>query len=152
MENDTTTALSEAQLRRLAALQDSILPASGDGSMPSAAAIDLPAYLDEQAPGFRAELAMIIDSFDDDFPGLPLGRRVELVRDFSVGHPQAFRRLVFRVYDSYYQDDRVRTAIGARPGPPFPSGHSIPAGDLSSLEAVKARGKGYRRLSEPAEG
>jgi hypothetical protein len=52
---------------------------------------------------------------------------------------------VFRVYDSYCQADRVRTAIGARPGPPFPGGHTIPAGDLSSLEAVKARGKGYRR-------
>lgn len=152
MENDATTALSEAQLRRLAALQDSILPASGDGSMPSAAAIDLPAYLDEQAPGFRAELAVILDRFDDGFPALPLERRVELVRDFALADAAAFRRLVFRVYDAYYQDDRVRVAIGARPGPPFPGGHSIPAGDLSSLEGVKARGKGYRRVSEPAEG
>ena len=57
----------------------------------------------------------------------------------------AFRSLLFRVYDSYYQDAGVCAAIGARPGPPFPNGHSIPAGDLSSLEAVKARGKGYRR-------
>ena len=134
-----------AQLRRLAALQDAILPAGDDGAMPSAATIDFPAYLDEQAPGFRTELAVILERFGDDFPDLPLDRRVALVRDFSAGHPAAFRRLVFHVYDSYYQDDRVCAAIGARPGPPFPRGYDIPAGDLSSLEAVKARGKGYRR-------
>ena len=152
MENDATTALTEAQLRRLAALQDTILPASEDGMMPSAAAIDLPAYLGAQAPDFRAELTVILERFGDGFPDLPLDQRVALVREFSVGHPQAFRRLVFRVYDSYYQDDQVRAAIGARPGPPFPGGHSIPAGDLSSLEAVKARGKGYRRVTETIDG
>lgn len=145
MATDTTADLTAAQRSRLAALQDTILPASADGVMPSAATIDLPAYLAEQAPEFRAELAAILDRFDDGFPGLPHERRTELVREFSVGHPQVFRRLVLRIYDSYYQDDRVRAAIGARPGAPFPGGHSIPAGDLSSLEAVKARGKGYRR-------
>lgn len=139
------TAFSDTQRRRLAALQDAILPASADGGMPSAAEIDLPAYLAEQAPGFRDELAAILDHFDDGFADLPLDRRVELVRAFSESDAPAFRRLLFRVYDSYYQADRVRLAIGHRPGPPFPGGHSIPAGDLSSLEAVKARGKGYRR-------
>ncbi|HEY9566752.1 MAG TPA: hypothetical protein VIR38_01575 [Thalassobaculum sp.] len=136
---------SAARLRRLAALRDTILPAGDDGVMPSAATIDFPAYLDEQAPGFRAELAAILERFGDDFPGLPLDRRVALVRDFSVADPAAFRRLVFHVYDSYYQDEGVCAAIGARPGPPFPRGYAIPAGDLSSLEAVKTRGKGYRR-------
>lgn len=145
MGNDETTAFTEAQLKRLSALLDSILPASADGTMPSAAEIDFLAYLDAQAPAFGAELTLILERFDDRFPGLPLSRRVELVRGFSQADAAAFRRLVFRVYDGYYQDDRVRTAIGARPGPPFPGGHSIPAGDLSSLEAVKARGKGYRR-------
>src|SRR3546814_14690348 len=64
-----------------------ILPAGDDGVMPSAATIDFPAYLDEQAPGFRAELAAILERFGDDFPGLPLDRRVALVRDFSVADP-----------------------------------------------------------------
>src|SRR3546814_11549646 len=121
-----------------------ILPAGDDGVMPSAATIDFPAYLDEQAPGFRAELAAILERFGDDFPGLPLDRRVALVRDFSVADPAAFRRLVFHVYDSYYQDEGVFAAIGARPGPPFPRGYAIPDGDLSSLEAVTTRGTGYQ--------
>lgn len=138
-------ALSEAQRRRLSALLDTILPASSDGTMPSAGEIDFLGYLGEQAPGFGAELAAILDRFDDGFPGLALDRRVELVRAFSQSDGPAFRRLVFRVYDGYYQTDWVRLALGALPGPPFPGGHSIPAGDLSSLEAVKARGKGYRR-------
>lgn len=140
-----TTGLSDPQRRRLAALQDTLLPASEDGAMPSAAAIDFPAYLREQAPEFQAELTAILDRFDDDFSDQALDRRVELVRGFSETDTEAFRRLLFRVYDSYYQDDRVCAAIGALPGPPFPGGHSIPAGNLSSLEAVKARGKGYRR-------
>lgn len=146
MPNDGTTDFTAAQRRRLAALQDTILPASEDGAMPSAATIDLPAYLAAQAPEFRAELALILERFDDDLPDLPPDRRVAQLRGFSAADPQAFRRLVFRVYDSYYQDDRVRTAIGARPGAPFPGGHTIPAGNLSSLDAVKARGKGYRQV------
>src|SRR3546814_17377557 len=81
------------------------------------------------------------DVCSSDLPGLPLDRRVALVRDFSVADPAAFRRLVFHVYDSYYQDEGVCAAIGARPGQPFPRGYDIPAGDLSSLEAVKTRGK-----------
>jgi len=147
MENATIAAdaLTEVQHQRLAALQDTLLPASADGTLPSAREIDFPAYLREQAPEFRAELIRILDRLDGGFPDLALERRVELVREFSQSDAPAFRRLLFRVYDSYYQDDRVRLAIGARPGPPFPGGHSIPAGDLSSLEAVKARGKGYRR-------
>jgi hypothetical protein len=145
MENATTPAFTDAQLRRLAALQDTIVPASEDGSMPSAGGIDLLAYLRAQAPDYLAELPGILERFDDGFADLPLDVRVELVRGFSESDRPAFRGLVFRVYDAYYQDGRVRTAIGARPGAPFPGGHSIPAGDLSSLEAVKARGKGYRR-------
>lgn len=137
--------LTDAQHRRLAALLDTILPASDDGALPSAREIDFPAYLDEQAPEFRDALTQILERFDDGFAGLALDRRVDLVRGFAEADAPAFRGLVFRVYDAYYQDDRVRAAIGARPGPPFPGGHSIPAGDLSSLEAVKARGKGYRR-------
>jgi len=142
MEN--TMTFTDAHLRRLAALQDTIVPASDDGTMPSAGGIDLLAYLRAQAPGFLAELPGILERFDDGFADRPLAERVEVVRRFSEDDRSAFRSLVFRVYDSYYQDDRVRTAIGARPGAPFPGGHSIPAGDLSSLEAVKARGKGYR--------
>lgn len=145
MAVDRSTGFTEAERRRLAALQDTILPASEDGRMASGSAIDLPAYLDRQAPEVRDELARILERFDDGFPALDLKRRVDLMRAFAEREPKAFRSLVFRIYDSYYQDDRVRRAIGARPGPPFPGGHTIPAGDLSSLEAVKARGKGYRR-------
>ena len=143
MEHPTTP--TEAQLRRLPALLDTLVPASDDGALPSAATIDFRAYLREQAPDFQADLARILDRFDDGFTDLALDRRVELVRGFSQSDPAAFSSLLFRVYDSYYQDPGVCAAIGARPGPPFPTGHSIPAGDLSSLEAVKARGKGYRR-------
>jgi hypothetical protein len=145
--DQTTPAahLGDGVKRRLAALLDTIVPPGDDGAMPGAGELDFPGYLKAEAPDFLAMLNHILDHFDDDFPDLPLAERVIRVQAFSRIDAAAFNALVFRVYDCYYQDDRVRRLIGARPGPPFPHGHTIPEGDLSSLEAVKARGKGYRR-------
>jgi len=137
--------LSEAQVGRLRALLDTILPASGDGRMPSAADLDFLSYLGEQARDFLPALAQIVDDLAGDFGGRPLAQRVELIEDFSRRDPDAFAGLLMRVYDCYYQDDRVRELIGARPVPPFPRGNTIPAGDLSGLDSVAARGKRYRR-------
>lgn len=130
---------------RLRALVDTILPASEDGSMPSAAELDFTAYLEAQAADFQPLLAEILERFDEGFADQPLAARVARVRDFASEDGRSFNELVFRVYDCYYQDARVRGLIGARPAPIFPAGHEIPAGDLSSLAAVQARGKGYRR-------
>ena len=113
--------------------------------MPSAREMDFPSYLRDQAASFLAVLQRIVDHFDQDFPDLPLSERVARMRDFAESDARMFNDLVFRVYDCYYQDDRVRRLIGARPGPPFPGGNVIIPGDLSSLEAVKARAKDYRR-------
>ena len=138
-------AFDDVPRRHLSALLDTIVPASEDGTMLSAQEMDFPSYLLSQAADFLADLKRILVHFDDDFPDLPLAERVALVQTFAESDAQMFNALVFRVYDCYYQDDRVRTLIGARPGPPFPGGHVIIPGDLSSLETVKTRGKGYRR-------
>ncbi len=148
MTNDTKTAtptFNEAQQCRLSALLDTILPASEDGSMPSAKELDFLAYLSEQAAAFLPVLAQIVDGFDDEFPDQPLSARVAVVAAFAETGGQAFDALLFRVYDCYYQDHRVRELIGAQPGPPFPRGNVIPAGDLSGLDAVVKRSPGYRR-------
>jgi hypothetical protein len=137
-------ASDEVPERQLSALLDTILPASEDGAMPSAREMDFPAYLRGQAADFAAVLFRIADHFGDEFAGLALPERVARMRDFAASDTRTFNDFVFRVYDCYYQDDRVRRLIGARPGPPFPGGNVIIPGDLSSLEAVKARGKGYR--------
>lgn len=135
----------EGMKRRLSALLDTIVPPGDDGAMAGAGELDFPGYLNAQAPDFLAMLNRILDHFDDEFPDLPLAERVVRVHAFSRTDAAAFNALVFRVYDCYYQDDRIRRLIGALPGAPYPQGHTIPAGDLSSLEAVQARAKGYRR-------
>ena len=137
--------LSDDQLRKFIALADTILPASEDGKMPSAAELDFISYLDEQAGDFLEGLPGVVDSFDDAFAERPLDARVAVLEDLAKGNAQAFEDLLVRVYDCYYQDDRVRKLIGAEPGPPFPRGNVIPTGDLAGLEAVRKRSVGYRR-------
>lgn len=144
-DNPSPETLDGVPPRLLSALVDTIVPASEDGAMPSAREMDFAAYLRGQAADFMPVLKRIGGQLDAGFPDLPLAERVALMRDVADSDTRTFNDLVFRVYDCYYQDDRVRRLIGARPGPPFPGGNVIIAGDLSSLEAVKARGKGYRR-------
>lgn len=139
-----TETLNDARRERLAALLDTILPASDDGRMPSAAQLDFAAYLAAQAHDFLAVLTGLLDRLGD-FAGQPLPARVAAVEAIAADDPAAFESLLMRVYDCYYQDDRVRKLIGAEPGPPFPRGNVIPQGDLSGLEAVAQRSRGYRR-------
>ena len=113
--------------------------------MPSAAELDFIAYLDEQASNFLAALSAMLERFDDAFVALAVPARIAAVEAFASDDGPAFDALLMRVYDCYYQDDRVRALIGAAPAPIFPRGNTIPAGDLSGLEAVAQRSPGYRR-------
>ena len=128
-----------------AALLDTLLPASEDGRMPSAATLDFPSYLERQAPDFEPRLAAILAQFEDDFAERPLAARVERLQDYARSEAAAFQALLLRVYDCYYQNAQVRELIGCRAAPLFPNSVDLPAGDFGSLAAVQARGKGYRR-------
>ena len=144
-KSTTAQTLNEAQKSCLSALLDAVVPASGDGTMPSAGEMDFLPYLQAQAAEFLTVMTGILNQFDDTFADRPLPARVALVQEFARTEARVFDGLVFRIYDCYYQSDRVRGLIGAQLGPPFPNGHDIPAGDFSSLETVKSRAKGYRR-------
>ena len=138
--------LTDDQLKTLLALLDTILPASMDGRMPSAAELDFIAYLAADGAAFAPVLPGILDRLDAGFACWPLADRVAAIKAFSANDPQAFDDLLFRIYACYYQDDRVRSLIGSEPGPPFPRGNTIPAGDLSGLAGVVERSPGYRRV------
>ena len=144
--NPQTPDLTADQSTTLSALLDTILPASADGRMPSAAELDFYGYLSGDGAEFAPVLPGILDRLDSGFADLPLADRVTAVEAFAKNDPQAFDNLLFRVYACYYQDDRVRTLIGSEPGPPFPRGNTIPAGDLSGLADVVKRSPGYRRV------
>ena len=144
----TDHPLTRDQRRVLAALLDTLVPASDDGAMPSAADVDFDAYLREQAADFVPHLAGMLQHFEPTFADSATSERHARVRDFSVTHPPLFQLLLTRVYDCYYQDDRVRVQIGVVTGAPFPQGNQVPAGDLSLLDPViaNARRHSYRTI------
>ena len=139
--------LSERQQSLLAALLDALIPASKDGAMPSAANVDFNCYLSTQAADFVADLTSILGKLDPAFPGLSLRHRCEQLTELSAKEPQAFQDLLSRVYDCYYQDDRVRSEIGVVTGAVFPQGNQIIPGDLALLDPVieNASRHGYRK-------
>jgi len=134
----TDHPLTRTQRALLAALLDTLVPASDDGAMPSAADVDFDAYLRAQAADFVPHLADALGHFEPSFADQSPDARCERVREFSAVQPALFQLLLTRAYDCYYQDDRVRAQIGVVAGAPFPQGNQIPAGDLSLLDPVIA--------------
>ncbi len=132
----TDHALTKNQRLVLSALLDTLLPASEDGEMPSAADVDFDSYLKAQAEDFAPELAETLQQLEPGFVDLPLNERCEQVSAFSAQSPEQFKNLLARVYDCYYQDDRVRERIGVVTGAPFPQGNKVMPGDLSLLDPV----------------
>ena len=130
--------------RSLAALLDTLVPASDDGRMPSAADMDFLGHLERLDPGYLPQLAGVLRAFYDAFARLELAARVQVVSRFAKAEPAAFRQLLQRVYDCYYQSERVRVAIGATAGSPFPQGNSLVAGDLSLLDPVIRNSERHR--------
>ena len=148
MTNDviaTDHPLNAAQQQTLAALLDTLLPASEDGNMPSAQTLDLVGYLDEKAEDFIPVLMTIVGHFGDGFSDASLSDRYPAVEAFSKAEPESFEGLLFHTYACYYQDDRVLKGIGMAAGPPFPGGNTIEEGDLSLLDPVVQVARTYRK-------
>ena len=137
--------LDDAQCDILAALADTLVPASDDGAMPSAKELDLAGHLARYASDFLPALAEILARFDDGFVSEPLNVRCEQLQAFSEAEPESFGRLLAEVYGCYYQDARVLAGIGVGAGPPFPRGNTVEPGDLSLLDPVLANPTGWRR-------
>ncbi|MDA1076633.1 MAG: hypothetical protein O3A63_18055 [Proteobacteria bacterium] len=141
----TDHPLTPSEQQILAALLDPLLPATEDGRMPSAADLDLVGYLAESAPEIVPQLAGIVGCFDQTFTGLSLEDRYALVTDFSQTQPHLFEPLLRHTYTCYYQDERVLIGIGLSGSPPFPTGNTVEAGDLSLLDAVVSKTRSYRK-------
>lgn len=137
--------LSAEQRAILGALLDTIVPESDDGSMPSARELDFAGYLHRHARDFLGELVRVLARFDAGFVAQPLPVRYEAVRVFSEQAPDDFQALLAQVYGCYYQDNRVRRAIGLSAGAPFPEGNTVDPGDLSLLDPVLKNATRWRR-------
>ncbi len=140
----TDHPLTETERHTLDALLDTLLPASDDLGMPSAAQLNFDDYLKQQAADLIPTLQQALGLLQPDFGDLPLDRRVEAVTAFSTGQPELFLALLSRVYDCYYQDDLVREKIGVVSGAPFPQGNEVMPGDLSLLDPVIENRENHR--------
>lgn len=128
--------LSTSQQALLTVLLDTLVPASEDGRMPSASAVDFDAYLRGQGAEALPLIEVALNHLDESFADQPLTVRCEQVQAYSAAEPLMFQGLLTHVYDCYYQDDRVREAIGMVKGAVFPQGNEVTAGDLSLLDPV----------------
>lgn len=136
--------LSPDQQRLLAALLDTLVPASEDGQMPSAAEVEFDGYLRTQGEEAIPVVEAALQQFDHPFADLTLDDRCAQVQAYSERDPLMFQKLLTHVYDCYYQDDRVREVIGMVKGPVFPQGNEVMAGDLSLLDPVINNSKTHR--------
>jgi len=141
----TDHPLTDLQQAGLTALLDTLLPASEDGVMPSAAEVDLIAHLRAQAEAFIPALHGLLNGLPDGFAQMSYADRHGVVQAISQAQQALFDGLLAHVYTCYYQQDKVMAGIGMSAGPPFPRGNTVEAGDLSLLDPVIEKSKTYRK-------
>ncbi len=137
--------LSPDQQSILAAIIDTIVPASDDGAMPSATELNFIGYLQQFSPESLTDMPEILAAFDDGFANQELMARYDSVKVYSEAQPTLFLQLLAQVYACYYQDARVQEAIGIGTGAPFPRGNTVEPGDLSLLDPVMQSDITWRR-------
>ena len=146
--------LTDQQRRTLSALVNMMIPASEDGRMPGAGELDLLAYVRDETgeliPAIEQGLTVLnqqaIDEFGQDFASLADSDKQQQVDAIRVNQPDFVQSLLLKTVSAYYQNDRVISALGLEPRPPYPEGHEVEAGDLSLLDPVRKRSKLYREI------
>ena len=142
MSNPIT--LSDGQQAILPALLDTLVPASDERGMPSAADVDFAGYLATQGGGVVPLLQAVLDQLGDGFAAASGEERVAQLTAFQDEQRGLFMPLLAAVYDCYYQDPRVRRQIGMVQGPVFPQGNDVAQGDLSLLDPVIENADAHR--------
>lgn len=146
--SDTDTPLTETEARGLAAIAGAMIPADPGRGLPAAndpaILADMRATLGRDTAALRAALARAeaaLGAAPETLEAAALESALVAFRRDDPAAARVFERVVARCY---YRDDRVLTAIGVEPRPPFPKGYEVPQGDWSLLDPVRARGPIYR--------
>jgi hypothetical protein len=134
-----TAPLSHAALDDLRALAGAMIPASQAHGVPGA---DDAAIFAEIARGAGASadalrrLTAALGAEPGTLARLDRGAlEAQLVQTWDPDAGALYALALMH----YYRDDRVMTALGLEPRPPFPLGHPLEAGDPTLLDPVKAR-------------
>lgn len=139
-----TSSLSPAELDDLRALAGAMIPASEAHGVPGADDAQIFAEIAGRAGASADALRRLISALGE-VPGALAGmdRGALEARLVETGGPDA-GALYALVLMQYYRDDRVMTALGLEPRPPFPLGHPLEDGDPTLLDPVKARAPFWR--------
>lgn len=141
-------ALTHAEQRTLRVLVGHMIPASDTFGVPGAddAAIlaDIIASLGREAAAVRAAIAEVDRLAGGNLADQGAAPQATAIASFRDSGSPLVSALVLATVRCYYRDDRVMRAIGMQPRPPFPLGFTLPEGNWSLLEPVRARGAIYR--------
>lgn len=139
----------------LRAVLGMLVPPSPDRRMPGTA--DMPQVLRHVEnvaaglPAVREGLAAIeheaMARYGAAFAALDHAARSTLLDEFAARQPAVLQRLGLEAVTCYYQQDDVIERLGLEARPPYPVGYQVPAGDLTLLDPVIARGRIYRDAS-----
>ena len=94
--------------------------------------------LELQSAGKRVD-TLARDRKGASFTALAKDDKVQLLNEQGFVLP-----LAFQAYIAYYGHTRVAAGLGLEARPPHPIGYQLKPNDLSLLDAVRRRPKGYR--------
>jgi hypothetical protein len=148
MATDSSAELSAIEIRNLADISGTMIPADTALGVPGA---DDPAILADTAKSMGRDLALVREALaaiaaksNGDFASLHRDSREALINAYyKIGGPAA-AALGRVVASAYYRDDRVLIALGLEARAPFPKGHEVEQGDWSLLDAVRKRAPFWR--------
>ena len=146
--DDAETELSRADLRDLRRIAGIMIPASTQYRIPGAdddaIFADIVRSLGRDRDHVRKALAMLREMAGGDFAGLDAATAEATAMALLGRRGAVIGALGRAVLQCYYRDDRVLTASGLEPRPPFPRGHALEQGDWSLLDAVRGRPRMWR--------
>lgn len=129
-----------------------MVPASDEYRVPGAddEAIfaDIVRSLDRDGEQVRDALSSLREIAGGDFATLDAPRAEAAAMSLLGRGGIAVVSLSRAVLQCYYRDDRVVSALGLEPRPPFPQGHALEQGDWSLLDPVRNRSRMWRDVGE----
>ncbi len=140
--------LTDAEKRSLAAMCARMIPASAEFKVPGAddplIQADIAKSLGRDAAAVHRALAQLETIAGGNLADLPVDKQEAACATLRTEGGMDLTLLTRIVLQCYYRDDRVMISLGMEPRPPFPKGHTLPQGDWSLLDPVRARGKIWR--------
>jgi len=140
--------LSAAEARSLRVVAAAMIPASAEFGVPGAhddrIFADIVSSLGRDELAVKSALTELDALAGGSLAGAGVPSREAAIARFRERFPALVSTLVAVVTRCYYRDDRVMASLGMEVRPPYPHGFSVPQGDWSLLDPVRARGPIWR--------